>query len=362
MAILYIRDQYGNFVPIPVINGVDGKSAYEYAKDGGYIGTEEEFIALLNGLTGSTDARHYSDYSNPHKVTASQAGALSITGGTLTGKTLYFDNGNARLSGGEDYMQMDVFDSPKDDNNRRKLVLNGNNTSLNGAVVLTVRENGVDKTYTIYGGHNKPKASDVGAVAKTGDTMTGGLTIDKPSDWGQLVMHTPSGYYRCLETADDRVRIDVRDESLTTSRRYVDIFTNDGDSRHSHAFRFNQVTDGDTTTAYVLHTENINNFVVSKVEYTGDNSTQKTIPIRKTTQMVIVYGDSTTSKLPMTLGVLIRGMNAAHYDISPYNGGGSTTALDVTWTDTSVTVKLENASSNFSWNYPNTKYRCVLVG
>lgn len=28
-------------------NGLDGKSAYEYAQDGGYIGTEAEFITLL---------------------------------------------------------------------------------------------------------------------------------------------------------------------------------------------------------------------------------------------------------------------------------------------------------------------------
>ena len=173
MSVLKIKDSNGNWIDIEAIKGADGKSAYEQAKDGGYTGTEEEFITLLNGLTNFEDAGHYINYDNPHKVTPTKIGALPITGGTLTGKTLYFDNGNARISGGEDYMQMDVFDSPKDDSNRRKLVVNGNKTALNGAVVLTVREDGVDNTYTIYGGHNKPKASDIGALSIEGGTLTG---------------------------------------------------------------------------------------------------------------------------------------------------------------------------------------------
>lgn len=46
MAILKIRDSDGNVQEIPVIKG---KSAYEYAQDGGYTGTEEEFANKLAG-------------------------------------------------------------------------------------------------------------------------------------------------------------------------------------------------------------------------------------------------------------------------------------------------------------------------
>lgn len=76
IPVLKIRDENGNFIPINAIRGDNGKSAYEQAKDGGYRGTEEEFIALLNGLTNSEDATHYSDFNNPHKVTSEQVGAL----------------------------------------------------------------------------------------------------------------------------------------------------------------------------------------------------------------------------------------------------------------------------------------------
>lgn len=50
---------------LTLLAGEDGKSAYEYAKDGGYTGTEEEFQQALAGIENN---------------------ALPITGGTLTGE------------------------------------------------------------------------------------------------------------------------------------------------------------------------------------------------------------------------------------------------------------------------------------
>lgn len=81
IPVLKIKDANGNLIPINAIRGeagANGKSAYEQAKDGGYKGTEAEFIAILNGLTNTGDAEHYSDFNNPHKVTAEQTGALPI--------------------------------------------------------------------------------------------------------------------------------------------------------------------------------------------------------------------------------------------------------------------------------------------
>lgn len=178
MPILRIKDENGNFVSIPAIQGDDGKSAYEQAKEGGYKGTEEEFIAVLNGLTSSTEYAHYSDFGNPHKVTAQQTGALPITGGTITGGDVFLGGGLARVAGGQDYVQLDTFDSAKDSKNRRKLVLNGGNkTTIDKSVILSSTADGIEEVYILYGTHNKPKASDVGAVSKTGDTMNGSLKL-----------------------------------------------------------------------------------------------------------------------------------------------------------------------------------------
>lgn len=43
MAILRIKQPDGSWKSVPAIAGEDGKSAYQYAKDGGYTGTETEF-------------------------------------------------------------------------------------------------------------------------------------------------------------------------------------------------------------------------------------------------------------------------------------------------------------------------------
>ena len=71
IPVLKIKDEKGNLIPI---NAIRGASAYEQAKEGGYKGTKEEFLAFLNGIAG--DSTHYVDYNNPHKVTAEQAGAI----------------------------------------------------------------------------------------------------------------------------------------------------------------------------------------------------------------------------------------------------------------------------------------------
>ena len=91
MPILRIRDKNGEFVHIPAIKGDDGKSAYEQAVEGGFQGTEEEFVQLLASLSTSMQLQlleldedqtyleaHISNKNNPHGVTAQQVGSLKI--------------------------------------------------------------------------------------------------------------------------------------------------------------------------------------------------------------------------------------------------------------------------------------------
>lgn len=51
------KDENGKLWTTPCSVGADGKSAYQYAQDGGYTGTETEFAAKLaqEQLTGTTD-------------------------------------------------------------------------------------------------------------------------------------------------------------------------------------------------------------------------------------------------------------------------------------------------------------------
>jgi hypothetical protein len=56
MAVLKVRDENGKMIEIPSIRGDRGKSAYEYAQEGGYAGTEEEFAKQLANGCGSSSA------------------------------------------------------------------------------------------------------------------------------------------------------------------------------------------------------------------------------------------------------------------------------------------------------------------
>lgn len=50
MNILKVRGKDGTWVDIDAIKGDAGKSAYDQAVEGGFTGTEEEFIQILNGI------------------------------------------------------------------------------------------------------------------------------------------------------------------------------------------------------------------------------------------------------------------------------------------------------------------------
>ena len=62
MAILKIKDENGNWLDIPAITG---KNAYQYARDGGFEGTEEEFAQLLGGLDTQIEAHNQDELAHP---------------------------------------------------------------------------------------------------------------------------------------------------------------------------------------------------------------------------------------------------------------------------------------------------------
>ena len=97
--ILKIRDGNGKFIDIDVIRGANGKSAYEQALEGGYVGTEEDFAKAMVDLP--TVIGHTTNKNNPHNITASDIGAApayiydttDLTAGSSsleTGKLYFF--------------------------------------------------------------------------------------------------------------------------------------------------------------------------------------------------------------------------------------------------------------------------------
>lgn len=188
MPILQIRDKDGKFVEIDAING---KSAYDQAKEGGYIGTEEEFIAFLNGALNavnlaSDDPIHADDKNNPHGVTAEQVGALPVVGGTVQGDMNIYSPHHPTLKVGvNDPNTLSIFYTP----NKTVDIYNWTNGepttislgNVNSMLLRDVFKLWVGaKDYQIYGDHN---AAELGlARVATGTYVgTGAGGADNPN-------------------------------------------------------------------------------------------------------------------------------------------------------------------------------------
>jgi hypothetical protein len=63
MKLMKVKLPDGSVVSIPLGKGADGKSAYEYAREGGYAGTETNFIQALAMLDPSDYAKAENHYN-----------------------------------------------------------------------------------------------------------------------------------------------------------------------------------------------------------------------------------------------------------------------------------------------------------
>lgn len=83
---------------------------------------------------------------------------LPLTGGTLTGGTVWLYNGYGRILSDETVLRLCALNSPKDTNNRRSLLIhpatNTDNPGITHALRLFDVVNGVSTGYDIYGTHN----------------------------------------------------------------------------------------------------------------------------------------------------------------------------------------------------------------
>lgn len=158
-GILRIRGEDGKFKDILAIKGA---SAYEQAVLGGFVGTEADFIQILNENLDGFDGGHIADKNNPHGVTAEQTGALPLSGGQVKGEI----QANAFKQNASYYnLPMEVgrfIDMHKvgstSDYDLRLLVTDDDKLQI------VIPNKGY---FSIYGEHNKPTPNDVGALSET---------------------------------------------------------------------------------------------------------------------------------------------------------------------------------------------------
>ena len=320
MPVLYIRDKNGNFIPIPSIKGADGKSAYEQAKDGGYTGTEEEFISILNGTAG--DGAHFNNYSNPHKVTAAQAGAIPIT----NAKSAQFDM-DAIFTSGAHFAYYDT------NVNTLGTPYKHGVTDLTAAVILSYSNGGygyqiafmaasIPYMRTLHPSHGISDWTR-GYLPIAGGTMTGSLTVNTKGNWGQIAVKSQSGYYRAFEADDGRIRLDVRNNDKSSDRRFLDIANSTGGALKDALLLYDIINGvGKNYKVYGDHNAvdvGISKIKVGTYEGTGTSGTSSNWLANPTViscdfepHFVCIYGDGTSGNVGY--GFAIKGCSFIGYN------------------------------------------------
>lgn len=167
---------------------------------------------------------------------------MPLDGSRPTSKVL-FDRSNGAHGDGGIYKANSSGDATlqimdRGSNNKFGILsLNGQNQSITW-VVGTQNDNGsntTEGTYKLYHEGNKPTATDVGAIAKTGDTMSGNLTFKKAengegsifknhsasSDYGLVIKDTDKdGDYVSLSLSGSNNDILFRTTNGATNKLY----------------------------------------------------------------------------------------------------------------------------------------------
>ncbi len=217
-SVLKVRDENGIFIDIPAIRGRDGKSAYEQAVEGGYTGTEEEFITLLaslHGIVPGADGKnigqiqenlglaYYTTY-NKHLNTMSPYG-VDIPGITelkpgVVARVLFHE-------------LCDVDDPTLDVNGLgakpiRRYQSDGHTIGdfygycIWPQVPLELVYNG---TYWLATGLCQPRADDLVGILPISRGGTGSNTVDPTPTEGSLNMVTSEGIYYAIEKLQSQI-------------------------------------------------------------------------------------------------------------------------------------------------------------
>lgn len=151
---------------------------------------------VKSDLDGHTDHKQ-----NPHGVTAAQAGALPITGGTLTGKTV-FSQGLA-LTAGDSNPSMPFFLGilPFDQGGDVQWI-------TAGQVCAAIGASAASHTHT---------AADVGALPLAGGTITGNLRLKGSGSYGNKLNFGDSDYVHISEPTDDKMEIKAKAVNFVTA-------------------------------------------------------------------------------------------------------------------------------------------------
>jgi hypothetical protein len=154
--------------------GVQGASAYSGALSAGYVGTEAQFNTDLTDISNKVSKTGSTMTGN--LTVSKDVPSINLTSpkGTLN----VYKNATSTVDAGS------RFTDNAADGSYAYLSLCRENGKSGTANLISVSNNGT--SYRLYGEHNKPTATDVGALPSVGGAISGDLSISNIDPWVSL--------------------------------------------------------------------------------------------------------------------------------------------------------------------------------
>lgn len=235
-----------------------------------------------------------------------------------------------------------------------------------GGLDQKIAETAAQKAALLHAAQHGASGSDpvtpsaIGAVKKTGDTMTGDLTFGTGTG---VAFHSADAnwssdpWITISRQSDGSFRLSVRNNGLNRL-----FFFNNNTSAVRDAFRLWYYDDGSEHSATFLHDKNLEDFGVSRskvVTYTGTGTTGVSAAVGFVPRLVVVQEVVSTSGTPATLPLVLTG---AGIGLGLSYSSGDVTGFPVSVTAFGTTVSWESGSAAKANNTSGRTYRLVAIG
>ena len=203
-------------------------------------------------------------------------------------------------------------------------------------------------------------------VSKSGDTMTGNLSVAGASYPKLFIRDTTNGSVGQIQHFNHLLQIIATEAGSTSNSRQIMLSDKVNKSSLSDALRLAETKDGVSTYYNILHTGNLSDVNLARirtVEYTGTGTKSVSAAVGFVPKLVVVQQvlSVSSSDSPSTLPLVFNGVGQA-MGLSQNGSSGDLEGLEINVTAIGETVSWNGTDYVEANNNLNTTYRVTAIG